>query len=184
MIASAQANTPQAKFLAMLPAIEARAQVAFGGFPPEVQEDAVSEVVARCYLDYIRLVERGKEHLAFPTVLAMYAVRQYADGRRVGSKANKNDISSPASKRRRGYQLCHLGTPAEQNAGGWQEMLVETRQAGPADTSGQPARLPCLAWHTQHERSQISQDTGHGRDDQPHGGDVRDFARTGLPDAA
>lgn len=118
MLVPAQASTLQAKFLAMLPAIRVRAKVAFGGMPPEVKEDAVSEVVARCYLDYTRLVERGKGHLAFPTVLAMYAVRQYAAGRRVGSKANRNDLSSPASKRRHGYQLCHLGTPAEQNAGG------------------------------------------------------------------
>jgi hypothetical protein len=144
MIASAQANTPQAKFLAMLPAIQARAQVAFGGLPPEVKEDAVNDVVARCYLDYRRLVERDKEHLAFPTVLAMYAIRQYAAGRRVGTKTNKNDISSPASQRRHGYALCHLGTPAEQNAGGWKEMLVETKQAGPADTAA--SRLDFRAW--------------------------------------
>jgi hypothetical protein len=68
MLVPAQASTLQTKFLAMLPAIRVRAKVAFGGMPREVKEDAVSEVIARCYLDYTRLVERGKEHLAFPTV--------------------------------------------------------------------------------------------------------------------
>ena len=92
----------------------------------------------------MRLVRRGKEHLAFPTVLASFAIRQFLSGRRLGTKSNSNDVCSPASQKRHGYELCHLGSPAEQNAGGWQEMLVETKQAGPADTAA--SRLDFRAW--------------------------------------
>jgi hypothetical protein len=50
----------------------------------------IQESVANCLVAYVRLVERGKEDLAYPTVLAMFAVKQIRDGRRVHDHAEFN----------------------------------------------------------------------------------------------
>ena len=144
MIAPAAVDPWQSKFLEMLPAIRTRARIAFRAMGPEAREEAMSEVVARCCVDYCRLAELGKEDRAYPTVLADFAVRQVRSGRRVGTAANRNDVCSPGSQRRNGYGLCYLGTPGDQNSGGWHEMLVESKQAGPADTAA--SRIDFDAW--------------------------------------
>ena len=81
-----QSATPawHAGFLAMLPAIVNHAGITFRHLNPEARQDAVAECVANALVAYARLAELGKESLAYPTVLAIYAVRQYRDGRRVG----------------------------------------------------------------------------------------------------
>jgi len=90
MIAHAESLGPRptpnwhAAFLAMVPVISRYARASFREFDPETREDLVHEAVANCVVAYARLVERGKESIAYPTVLAMYAVKQIKDGRRVG----------------------------------------------------------------------------------------------------
>ena len=101
MIAPASANNWQTRFLTMLPNIHTRARVAFCGMDAEARQDAISEVVARAYLDYARLVERNMEHVAFPSVLAGYAIRQYLSGRRVGTKVNSGDVHSKTAQRKK-----------------------------------------------------------------------------------
>ena len=133
MIAPASANHWQTRFLTMLPNIHTRARVAFCGMDAEARQDAISEVVARAYLDYARLVERNMEHVAFPSVLAGYAIRQYLSGRRVGTKVNSGDVHSKTAQRKNGHELVEIGSPGEQNAGGWQEILVENRLTPPPD---------------------------------------------------
>ena len=114
-------------FLAMLPAIIRYAKVSFREFDPETREDLVQEAVANCVVAYARLVERGKQSLGYPTVLAMYAVRQIKDGRRVGKKANVKDVYDIHAKVKGGYQLQYIGTPHEQ-CGGWREQLTDNRR--------------------------------------------------------
>ncbi len=112
------------RFLDMLPTIERYASAAFREFDRETKEDLVEECVANCFCAYARLVERGKEHVAFPTKLANFAVRQIKDGRRVGKKQNVRDVYDIHARVKGGYQIKHLGTPHEQ-CGGWKEQLVE-----------------------------------------------------------
>ena len=75
-----------AAFLAMVPVITRYARTCFRDLDPDTREDLVQECVANCLVAFARLVERGKQSIAYPTVLAMYAVRQIKDGRRVGKK--------------------------------------------------------------------------------------------------
>jgi DNA-directed RNA polymerase specialized sigma24 family protein len=119
-------STPQwhAAFLAMLPAIIRYAKASFREFDPETREDLVQECIANCVVAFARLVERGKQSLGYPTVLAMYAVRQIKDGRRVGKKQNVRDVYDQHARVKGGYQLQYIGTPHEQ-CGGWKEQLVE-----------------------------------------------------------
>ncbi len=120
------------RFLDMLPTIERYAGAAFREFDRETKEDLVEECVANCFCAYSRLVERGKEHVAFPTKLANFAVRQIKDGRRVGKKQNVRDVYDIHARVKDGYQLKHIGSPHEQN-GGWREQLIENGRTSPAD---------------------------------------------------
>ena len=101
MIALAQnrpADRPalQTKFLAMLPVITRYASLAFRSLDAEAREDAITEVDANAFVAYARLAELGKPEIAYPTVLALYGIRQYWDGRRVGTKANGQRCRMPS----------------------------------------------------------------------------------------
>lgn len=124
MIACTQASDWQSRFLRMLPSIRHTAKFQLAGLPAEAKEDAITEIVASCYIAYFRLVELGKESLAYPSVLAGYAIRQYRAGRRVGSRARRNDVYTKYCRKKNGHELCHLGAPAEQ-VGRWNEYLVD-----------------------------------------------------------
>ena len=129
MIASApkpRRNKPvqHAKFLNMLPTIASYAAFAFRQLGPEAREDAVSEVIAYAFVAYSRLAELGKTSIAFPTVLALYGIRRYWDGRRVGTKANSRDMYSNGSQRQ------HFGTPRNQR---WMESLTDNTKSPVAD---------------------------------------------------
>ncbi|MEK6233966.1 MAG: hypothetical protein N2C14_04580, partial [Planctomycetales bacterium] len=77
--------TWHARFLDMLPAIQRIASYAFRDFDEEAQEDLTAEVVANCLVSFTRLVEQGREHLAYPSPLAWYSIRQVREGRKVGT---------------------------------------------------------------------------------------------------
>ena len=137
----AQAKRPQsdrhapswhAAFIDMLPDIVHFARRLLQTLPPEVREDAIADVVANCTVAYARLVERGKENLAYPTVLAMYAVRRYRDGRRVGKRGNVRDVYDQHAQARGGFQVYHIGCPRDQRHG-WREQLTEDRRTPVAD---------------------------------------------------
>ena len=71
-------------FMALLPRICYYARFAFRGLDPEAKQEAIQSVVAGALNAYVRLVQLGKADIAYATPLAMYAIRQYCDGRRLG----------------------------------------------------------------------------------------------------
>jgi hypothetical protein len=114
----------QARFVAMLPAISSQAQVAFRGLDPEKREDAIAEVIANSFAAYARLVELDKESLAYATPLATFAIRQYRDGRRVGSKQCNRDVYARRAQRLGKFRLQHLGS-AHSHSDGWREQITD-----------------------------------------------------------
>lgn len=131
------------QFLAMLPQIREQAQVAFRAKDPEAKEELVAEVVANAYCAFMRLVERGKEDIAYPTPLSWYAIKQVRAGRRVGAKLNIRDISSPYARAARGIVVERLDK-FDSESGEWREALVEDRYAGPAEVAA--SRIDVAAW--------------------------------------
>lgn len=119
-----QVATWQQRFAAMLPVIVNYLLPAFRELPPEAKAEAIQEGVANSCIAYARLVERGKESLAFATVLARYAIAQARSGRHVGGHLNSNDISSPYAQRKRNLRLGRLDRYVPQEAC-WKEVLVE-----------------------------------------------------------
>jgi hypothetical protein len=132
----------QLGFLDMLPRIQAYACAAFRNYDPESREDAIQEVVANALTAYVRLCARGKQDIAYPLVLARFAVAQFRDGRRVGTKSNCRDALSCYARRRRGDRL--LSLDGRGHCGEWKKVLVESRQAGPAETAA--SRIDFAEW--------------------------------------
>lgn len=128
--------TPQwhARFVAMLPQIEAVARRAFRKCQNELQAELVAAVVADSFVAYARLVELDREHDAYPSVLADFSVRRVGSGISVGSSRNMFDVGSRYSRLRTGAQVEPLHR--RDSDGQWDELLVEDRRDGcPAQTA-------------------------------------------------
>lgn len=139
------------RFLEMLPQIREQARMAFRFARFEVREDLITEVVANAFVAFVRLAERGKVDLAYPTPLAQYAIRQVRAGRRVGTKLNVRDVSSRYAQRVKKFAVEQLGELDEQH-GEWREALLEDRQAGPSETAA--ARIDVAEWFKSLGRNQ------------------------------
>jgi len=124
----------QAKFLELLPTIDHQARVAFRGEPEERRQDLIAEVIANCWVAFVRLMERGLEDMIYPTPLARYAIKQVRSGRKVGTKLNVRDVSSEYAQLSKGFAVRRLDRYDKQKQG-WKEILIEDRHAGPAETA-------------------------------------------------
>jgi hypothetical protein len=131
------------KFLAMLPAIREQANFAFRRMPLEAREELVQEVVSQAYSLFISLCRRGKSALNYPTPLAQFAIKKIRAGRRIGSRANIRDITSPHPAVTKALRIDRLDR-FNQRTGQWRDVLVEDRTAGPAEIAA--ARIDCAAW--------------------------------------
>ena len=114
----------QEPFLAMLPAIQTHARCAFRHLDPEAREEAVEEAIANAFVAFARLVELGKTEVAYPTVLAGYAVAQFKDGRRVGNRRNGRDVLSSYAQKRNHIEVERLDR-FDKKEGEWLEAVVE-----------------------------------------------------------
>lgn len=130
-------------FEPMIPAIRQQARFAFRNMLPEAKADAIEEVLASCCCAFARLAERGMAHVANPSALTRFAVRQFRDGRRVGSKLNVRDVSSEYCQRRKRIVLERIDQ-LDRKTGMWSQILVEDRHAGPAETAA--ARIDVGDW--------------------------------------
>ena len=122
----------QERFLALLPAILSYVVPAFRNLGPEAKADAVQEAVANTCVAYARLAERGKECLAFATVLARFAVAQVRTGRQVGGRLNIRDVLSPYAQHRKQFSVQRLDRYDPEEAC-WQEAVVENHRTPIAD---------------------------------------------------
>jgi RNA polymerase sigma factor (sigma-70 family) len=134
-------NTPE--FEDLLPAIRQYAFMAFRSHPREERDELTAEVVAGAFCAFHRLVQRGKTELAYATPLARYAIRQVRSGRHVGGTLNIHDVSSQYCQQAKDIQCERLEQYDEQQDA-WQEVLVEDRQATPADIAA--TRIDFSTW--------------------------------------
>jgi hypothetical protein len=120
------------RFLVMVPAIRRTAEICFRKLRPDLRHEMVQEVIANASLAYWRLVERGREHLAYPSALARFAIAQVRHGRQVGNRLNVRDVSSRYAQQRKGFHVERLDQfNEEENC--WQEIVVEDKKSTPAD---------------------------------------------------
>ena len=122
-------------FLAMLPAIVAHAKYAFRDLHGEDRQDLIQETIANTFVAFLALVRRGKMAIAYPSVLARYAVAQIHDGRRVGNRLNCHEVLSPYAQRLKNFKVERLDRRDKDDENAWCEVLVEDRRCGPAETA-------------------------------------------------
>ena len=132
-----------AKFLDMLPRIRRQAAYYLRRVSRKDRADAVEEVVARSFITYLRLIERGKADLAFAGPLARYGACQYLSGRRVGSRMNGHDVTSDYCQRRSGIMVEQLDR-IDDSTGEWEQLVVEDKHSTPADVAA--TRVDFRAW--------------------------------------
>jgi hypothetical protein len=137
------ASARAATFLTLLPQIQEQARFAFRDEKIEQRQELIAEVVANCWVAFVRLVERGLMDVVYATPLAQYAVRQVRDGRRVGAKLNVHDVSSRYAQRTNHFRVERLDHVDNEDQE-WREVLIEDRRAGPSETAA--ARVDISAW--------------------------------------
>ena len=131
------------QYMAMLPAILRRARIASRDLDAEAREEFVQEVVANTLTAFVRLVELNKADIAYATPLVNYAVARIREGRRVGTRMNVRDVSSDYCQIRKNVAVSRLDH-YDHEEGGWLEVLIEDRHAGPAETAA--SRIDFPAW--------------------------------------
>jgi DNA-directed RNA polymerase specialized sigma24 family protein len=110
----------------MLPKLVRHAKYAFRHMRrSQDYHDMIQETIANAFVAFKALVRRGKMDLAYPTVLARYAVAQIADGRRVGSSLNCQDILSPYAQRLKCLTVERLDRREADDEEQWKEAIVE-----------------------------------------------------------
>jgi hypothetical protein len=139
-------DSPRNRFLAMLPQIKKVLSFAFRELSKEARREATQDCIAAAWAAYRRLVERGRESIAYPTPLASYAVKQFWSGRRFSGQSVR-DVTSPMCQQARGVKVERL--PEESNRrqnprGGWESLTLTDRHATPADLAA--FRLDFAAW--------------------------------------
>ena len=139
-------------FLVMMPAIAKYARRAIHHLDAEARDEATQEILVSAMLAYCRLFQRGKVDLAYPSVLARFAIAQFRAGRRVGEKMNCREVLSPYARRMKDIRVESLHR-SDRGGEPWREVLVEDKLAGPAETAA--ARIDVAEWFAsmkQHDR--------------------------------
>jgi hypothetical protein len=113
----------------MLPAVVTHAKIAFRHLDPEAREEAVQDVICNVCCAVARLAELGKLDLAYPSVLANYAVAQVKDGRKVGCRLNVRDVASPYCQMKKGVKVSSIDHFDDEENGWKQAVVVDTRLA-------------------------------------------------------
>jgi hypothetical protein len=135
MVCSAACPAPRwhRRFLQLLPTIVRTARYSLRHLRGEALQDAMQEVIANAFVAFVALVRRGKMDLAYGSVLGRLGAAQFKDGRRVGSRLNCKDVSSPYAQRLKHIKVESLDHRDKDDQNEWCEVLVEDKTAGPFD---------------------------------------------------
>src|SRR5271154_2835075 len=113
------------QFLTMIPAIQRYARSAFRNLRSQNREEAICAVVADAFIAFRRLVELGKQDVAYATPLARFAVRRYWTGR-CACMPRGRDMMSQKAETVHGIVVERLDQFDEDQCK-WRQALVEDR---------------------------------------------------------
>ena len=148
-------------FLRMLPTIRQVAHVSFRHLQGDAYDDAVEEVIATACVAYKRLVDLGKTDVAYPTVLARFAVAQQNDGRRVGTRQCVRDVLSPPSRKKERIVVARLDR-FDDEEGEWVEAVVEDYRTPVAEQAAFRCDFPAWLGGQRHHPRAVAPVLGTG----------------------
>src|SRR5438105_3369935 len=123
-------DPPAHAFEKLIPSIERIASFAFRHVPRWRRAELIADTIAAAYTVFARLVERGLEHLVYPSALARFGIRRVRSDRQVGCRQNAHDVLSPLAQRRKGFSVQPM-YEADVH-GDWSE-LADDKRATPAE---------------------------------------------------
>jgi hypothetical protein len=119
----------QSRFLAVMPRIERHARISFRHLRcPHQREEALAECLALAWWWFVRLVRRGKNPEAFISVLADFAARAVANGRRLCGQQKANEVLSPVAQRRHGFAVQRLHAYDTPVSSPWEDAVRDNTQ--------------------------------------------------------
>jgi hypothetical protein len=122
----------QSQFLAVLPAVKARAALRFRYLPPEARAEATQEAIASACVAFQRMAVLGRQNRANPGSLADFAVKHVRGGRHVGgSQDAARDVLSPATRHRQRVRL--VSYDSHEDGDNWGEVVSGNRRCCVAD---------------------------------------------------
>jgi hypothetical protein len=119
----------QSRFLALLPKLERHGRICFRHLRCLHQRaEAQAEMVALAWHWFVRLARRDKNPEAFVTVLASFAARAVASGRRLCGQEAAKDVLSPLAQRRHGFAVQKLHPYSASLRSPWEEAVRDNTQ--------------------------------------------------------
>lgn len=95
-----------AAFLSILPRIQTHGEVYFRSLRcSHKKEEAIAEMIALVWKWFLRLVEKGKDPMDFPTALATFAAKAVKSGRRLTGQERSKDVMSSVARHKHGVKV-------------------------------------------------------------------------------
>jgi hypothetical protein len=128
------------------------------------KEELLAELRGLAWKWYVRLVRRGKDVLAFVSVLATYAARAVNSGRRVCGHERKKDVLSPLAQRLHGFAVGKLPDISTLDGNPLQEALIDNTQSPVPDQAAFRLDFPAWPASLSARNREIAEDMalGHG----------------------
>jgi hypothetical protein len=128
-----------------LPRVQAHAEFACRHVRCDhARADFVAEVVALCWLWFLRLVRRGKDPARFASALAGYAARAVRSGRKLAGMESAKDALNPICQERHGFTVGRLPDVATLSDNPLAEALADNTKSPPDEQCA--FRLDFPAW--------------------------------------
>jgi hypothetical protein len=141
----------QIRFLGILSRIEQHARIAFRHVAcREKRADLVAEAVALSWKWFARLAEKGKDAAQFPTVLASFAAKAVASGRRVCGQLRATDALSERAQQRHGFVVGKLPDFSTESSNPLAEALIDNTRTPVPDAAAFRVDFP--RWKRRYRR--------------------------------
>ena len=141
----ATSHSLHARFLALLPRIEAHAKIYFRDVRcSSTRADRIAEVVALAWKWFVRLVKRGKDAALFVSALAKFAVKAVRCGRRLTGMEKAKDVMNRQTQQRRGFAVEKLPEFSTMSDNPLTEALADNTVTPPPDAAA--FRVDFLRW--------------------------------------
>lgn len=153
----------QARFLNILPRLEAHARIYFRHVRCWAHRaDCIAETVALSWRWFVGLAARGKDATQFPTVLAGYAARAVRSGRRLGGQERARDAMSPVAQQRHGFVVGKLPDIATESSNPLAEALADNTQTPPPEAAAFRVDFPAWTGTYSRRRRRMIHDLARG----------------------
>jgi DNA-directed RNA polymerase specialized sigma24 family protein len=131
---SSDSRNVQESFLVLLPQIERHARIYFRQIAcPGLRSDRVAETVGLAWKWHCRLLEQGKDVLAFPVVFSCMVARAVKSGRRLCGQEKAADAMSSVAQQRRSFTVSSLPQGSSLEGNVFDEALRDNTQSAVPD---------------------------------------------------